>query len=42
MGTLIDVLDAQAQWQEAYSNIIDAHVQYKISEIEFLRVTGKL
>lgn len=42
MGTLIDVLDAQTQWQEAYSNTIDARVQYKISEVEFLRVTGKL
>ncbi|MEA4918575.1 TolC family protein [Proteiniphilum sp.] len=42
MGTLLDVLDAQTQWQEAYSNMIDARVQYKISEVEFLRVTGRL
>jgi len=42
MSTLLDVLDAQAQWQEAYSNTIDARVQYKISEVEYLRVTGKL
>ena len=42
MSTLLDVLDAQAQWQEAYSNSIDARVQYKISEVEYLRVTGKL
>ena len=40
MGTLIDVLDAQAQWQEAYGNLIDAQVQYKISEVEYLRVSG--
>ena len=42
MGTLLDVLDAQAQWQEAYSNAIDARVQYKISELEYLRVSGNL
>ena len=40
MGTLLDVLDAQAQWQEAYSNNIDARVQYKINEVEYLRVSG--
>lgn len=42
MGTLLDVLDAQAQWQEAYSNIIHARVQYKISEVEYLRAIGRL
>ena len=42
MATLLDVLDAQAQWQEACSNIIDARVQYKISELEYLRVCGAL
>ena len=42
MGTLIDLLDAQTQWQEAYNNTIDAWVEHKINEIEFLRVTGRL
>lgn len=42
MGTLLDLLDAQTQWQEAYNNTIDARVEHKINEIEFLRVTGRL
>lgn len=42
MGTLLDLLDAQTQWQEAYNNSIDARVEHKINEIEFLRVTGRL
>jgi len=42
MAALLDVLDAQAQWQEACSNAIDARVQYKISEVEYLRVCGEL
>lgn len=42
MCTLTDLLDAQAQWQEAYSNQIEAKTQYKIYESEYLRVTGLL
>lgn len=42
MGTLLDVLDAQTQWQDAHSNWIDARVSYKIKEIEYLKVIGKL
>jgi outer membrane protein TolC len=42
LGTLLDVLDAQVQWQEASSHTIDARVQYKISEVEYLRVSGKM
>lgn len=41
-ATIIDVLDAQTQWQEAYSNLIDAQVSYKIKEIDYLKVFGKL
>ena len=42
MCTLTDLLDAQAQWQEAYSNQIEAKTQYKIYESEYLRVSGTL
>lgn len=42
MTSLLDVLDAQTQWQEASSNLIDAQISYKIKEIEYLRVIGKL
>lgn len=42
MSTLTDLLDAQAQWQEAYSNQIEAKTQYKIYESEYLRVSGTL
>ncbi|MDR2039912.1 MAG: TolC family protein [Bacteroidales bacterium] len=42
MGTLIDVLDAQTQWQEAYSNIIEAKANYKIKEVEYNKATGRL
>lgn len=40
--TLTDLLQAQTQWQEAKSNLIEAQTQYKIYETEYLRVTGKL
>lgn len=40
--TLTDLLDAQTQWQQAQSNLIEAQTQYKIYETEYLRVTGKL
>ena len=40
--TLTDLLDAQAQWQQAQSNLIEAQTQYKIYETEYLRVTGRL
>ena len=42
MCTLTDLLDAQAQWQEAYSNQIEAKTQYKIYESEYQRVSGTL
>ena len=40
--TLTDLLDAQAQWQQARSNLIEAETQYKIYETECLLVTGRL
>lgn len=42
MAPLTDLLDAQAQWQQAESNLIEAQTQYKIYETEYLRATGAL
>ena len=40
--TMTDLLDAQRQWQQARSNLIEAQTQLKIYETEYLRVTGRL
>ena len=40
--TMTDLLDAQSQWQQARSNLIEAQTQLKIYETEYLRVTGHL
>ncbi|AYB32649.1 TolC family protein [Chryseolinea soli] len=37
-----DVLDAQTIWQQAYSNVIDAKVGYKIAEANLKRTLGEL
>ena len=42
MAPLTDLLDAQSQWQQAESNLIEAQTQYKIFETQYLRATGKL
>lgn len=42
MVSLTDLLDAQSQWQQAESNLIEAQTQYKIYETEYLRATGTL
>lgn len=42
MSTLTDMLDAQAQWQTSYANLIEARAQYSIYVTEYRRVTGKL
>lgn len=42
MALLTDLLDAQSQWKQAKSNLIEAQTQYKIYETEYLRATGKL
>lgn len=42
MAPLTDLLDAQSQWQQAESNLIEAQTQYKIYETEYLRATGEL
>ena len=42
MCSLTDLLDAQSQWQQAQSNLIEAQAQYKIYETEYLKATGSL
>lgn len=42
LSTLTDLLDAQSQWQQSSSNLIEAQTQYKIYETEYLRATGRL
>jgi outer membrane protein TolC len=42
MCPIIDLLDAQSQWQQSKSNLIEAQAQYKIYQSEYLRATGHL
>ncbi|MDL2239795.1 TolC family protein [Bacteroidales bacterium OttesenSCG-928-L14] len=42
MGTLFDVLETQTQYQEAYSNLIEARTNCKIKEIEYLKSVGRV
>lgn len=42
MSPLTDLLDAQTQWQQAQSNIIEAVTQYQIYNTAWLRASGKL
>lgn len=40
--TVTDLLEAQSQWHQARSNLIEARTQYKIYETEYLRAAGRL
>jgi outer membrane protein TolC len=42
LSPLTDLLDAQSQWQQAESNLIEARTQYKIYETEYRRANGSL
>jgi len=42
LATMTDVLDAQSQWQQAQSNLIEAQTQYQIYLTQYQRVTAKL
>ena len=42
MSTLTDLLEAQSQWQQAYSDVIEASTQYQIYRVEWLRAVGRL
>ncbi|WP_164977515.1 TolC family protein [Ancylomarina salipaludis] len=37
-----ELLDAQAFWQKAHSELIDSKINYKLNEIRFLKSIGKL
>lgn len=43
-GTIVgkDVLDAQTIWQQAFSNVIESKVEYKIREVNLKRVLGEI
>lgn len=43
-GTIVakDVQEAQALWQEAYSNLIDAKVEYKVNYVLYRKSIGEL
>lgn len=42
MASLSDLMDAQSQWQQSSSNLIEAKTQYKIYETAYLKATGRL
>lgn len=42
MCPIIDLLDAQSQWQQSKSNLLEARAQYKIYQTEYLRAVGRL
>jgi len=42
LATMTDVLDAQSQWQQAHSNLIEATTQYQVYLTEYRRVTAQL
>jgi outer membrane protein TolC len=42
MERLVDLLEAQAQWQEARSNNIDAETSLKLMKTKYLKATGQL
>ena len=42
MAALPDLLDAQAQWQQARTHLVEAQTQLRISQTEYLRATGRL
>ena len=42
MSSLSDLLDAQSQWHQAQSNLLEAKAQYMIYKTEYQYATGKL
>ena len=42
MEPIVNLLEAKAEWQNAYSNLIDALTDFKVKESNLLRVTNKL
>lgn len=41
-GLLTDVLLAETQWRQAYSELIDAKTDYKVKETSYLKASGRL
>ncbi len=42
METTTEVLEAQTNWQEAFSELIDSRTDYRIKETAWLKATGRL
>jgi outer membrane protein TolC len=42
METISDLMASQAAWQMAYSNLIDARIDYRIKEVEYFKAIGEL
>ena len=42
METLTNYMEAQAQWQQAWSDWIDAKAELRLSETKYLKATGRL
>ena len=42
METLTNLLEAQVQWQQAWSDWVDAKAALRLSEAEYLKSIGKL
>jgi len=42
LETLPALLEAQAQWQNAYSELINARIDFRIKETEYLKAIGEL
>lgn len=43
-GTIVgkDVQEAQVLWEQAYSNLIDAKIEYKVNEVLYRKSIGEL
>jgi outer membrane protein TolC len=42
LETITDLMMSQVAWQTAYSNLIDARIDYRIKEIEYFKAIGQL
>ena len=42
METVTNYMEAQAQWQKAWSDWIDAKAELRLSETRYLKATGRL
>ena len=42
MESVVNLLEAKAQWQKAYSDLIDALTDFKVQESNFLRISNQL